>query len=152
MRTEFLNGSFTLQRAFGQCNIHDFKWFSLSILYRCSGQVEHRHKNGTVEVHFPNGSVRTTCPAKEKNDGISEEWSFSDGTNVIQKTNGERLLLLPNGQREVHTNGHKRREYPDGTVKIVYPDGSQESRYANGRVRLKDKDGKLIMDSETIVV
>lgn len=145
MRAEFLNGSFTLQRAFAiiYCSL------SLSCF---SGQIEHRHKDGTVEVHFPNGSVRTTCPAKEKNEGISEEWTFADGTNVIQKTNGERLLLMPNGQREVHTNGHKRREYPDGTIKIVYPDGSQESRYANGRVRLKDKDGKLIMDSETIFV
>lgn len=46
----------------------------------------------------------------------------------------------------------QRREYPDGTVKIVYPDGLQETRYANGRVRLKNKDGELLMDShdETI--
>lgn len=65
---------------------------------------------------------------------------------------GERILLLPNGQKEIHSNSHKRREYPDGTVKIVFPDGSQETRYSNGRVRLKNKEGKLIMDSETISI
>lgn len=37
-------------------------------------------------------------------------------------------------------------------VKMVFPDGSQETRYSNGRVRLKNKDGKLIMDSETISI
>ena len=41
----------------------------------------------------------------------------------------------------------QRREYPDGTLKILYPDGIQETRYSNGRVRVKDKEGKLIMDS-----
>lgn len=117
-----------------------------------SGQTEHRHKDGVIEVHFPNGTVRITNPSREKQDGVCEEWKYPDGTNVILKANGDRVLLLNNGQREIHTNGHKRREYPDGTVKIVYPDGSQESRYSNGRVRLKDKDGKLIMDSETIFV
>lgn len=124
----------------------------IPLFFSHSGQTEHRFKDGTVEVHFPNGSVRITNPYKLKSDGITEEWKYPDGTSVIQKTNGDKLLLLPNGQREVHTNGHKRREYPDGTVKIVYPDGSQESRYSNGRVRLKDKDGKLVMDSETIFV
>lgn len=41
----------------------------------------------------------------------------------------------------------QRREYPDGTVKLVFADGIQETRYANGRIRLKDKDGNLIMDT-----
>ena len=120
--------------------------------FRFSGQKEHRHKDGTVEVYFPNGAVRITNSPHQKSEEIFEEWKYPDGTNVIQKANGDKWLILPNGQREVHTNGHKRREYPDGTVKIVYPDGSQESRYSNGRVRLKDKDGKLVMDSETIFV
>lgn len=79
---------------------------------------------------------------------IAEEWKFADGTTVVQKRDGDKLLTLPNGQREVHTKRHKRREYPDGTVKFVYPDGSQETRYSNGRIRLKDATGKLVMDSE----
>lgn len=120
--------------------------------YIFRGQTEHRYKNGTVEVHFPNRSVRITNPAREQKEGIKEEWKYADGSNAVQLTNGERILMLPNGQREIHANGHKRREYPDGTVKIVYPDGSQETRYSNGRVRLKNKDGKLIMDSETISI
>lgn len=59
----------------------------------------------------------------------------------------ERILLLGNGQREVHTKEHMRREYPDGTVKYLYPDGIQETRYANGRIRIKDADGNLLLDS-----
>lgn len=127
-------------------------FLSIFPLFFFSGQTEHRFKDGIIEIHFPNGSVRITNPEKERNEGIKEEWRYCDGTNVIQLTNNDRILMLPNGQREVHTNGHKRREYPDGTVKIVYPDGSQETRYSNGRVRLKNKEGKLIMDSETISI
>lgn len=40
----------------------------------------------------------------------------------------------------------QRREYPDGTVKTLHNDGRQETRYSNGRVRLKDKDGNVLMD------
>ncbi|XP_015592791.1 centromere protein J isoform X2 [Cephus cinctus] len=114
----------------------------LEILEFPDGQVERRSKNGTVEVSFPDGSVRIL-----QSDG-SERWALPDGTIAETFTNGEKILTLPNGQREVHTKDHKRREYPDGTVKLVYPDGSQETRYASGRVRLKDKDGNLIMDSQ----
>jgi centromere protein J len=32
-------------------------------------------------------------------------------------------------------------------VKTVYPDGRLETRYANGRIRVRDNDGNLIMDS-----
>ncbi|XP_055309031.1 centromere protein J [Sitodiplosis mosellana] len=124
----------------------------LEIFEYPDGQTEHRYKDGKVEIYFPNGTVRICNPAREQQEGIKEEWKYPDGSNAIQMTNGERMLLLPNGQREIHANGHKRREYPDGTVKIVYPDGSQETRYSNGRVRLKNKDGKLIMDSETISI
>ena len=38
------------------------------------------------------------------------------------------------------------REYPDGTVKTVFPDGRQETRYSSGRIRIKDKNGNLIVD------
>lgn len=122
------------------------------LIFFCSGQIEHRHKNGTIEIQFPNRSVRITNPYRERDEGIVEEWKYADGSNVIQMKSGERILLLPNGQKEIHSNNHKRREYPDGTVKIVFPDGSQETRYSNGRVRLKNKEGKLIMDSETISI
>lgn len=110
-----------------------------------SGQTEHRYKDGRVEVHFPNGAVKLTNPADIEND---EEWRYPDGTTASLKKTGEKILSLPNGQKEIHTNDHKRREYPDGTVKIVFLDGSQETRYSNGRVRLKDKDGNLVMDSD----
>lgn len=117
----------------------------LEILEFPSGQVEHRHKNGIVEVHYPNNSIKIVDPKDEHKE---EEWRFPDGTHLLQMRNGDKILSLPNGQKEIHNKLHKRREYPDGTVKIVYPDGSTETRYSNGRIRLKDKDGKLVMDTD----
>ncbi|KAF2882793.1 hypothetical protein ILUMI_23305 [Ignelater luminosus] len=110
-----------------------------------NGQTEKRLKGGHCEIHYPNGIIRQT-----HNDG-TEEVRYPDGTIVTVNLEGERILLLPNGQKEIHTKEHKRREYPDGTIKILYPDGLQETRYANGRVRLKDKHGKLLMDSQNTV-
>lgn len=144
--------SFYLDYFDGNLMVNLFVAFFVCLFWFCSGQIEHRHKNGTVEIRFPNGSVRITNPYRERDEGIVEEWKYADGSNVIQMKSGERMLLLPNGQREIHSNNQKRREYPDGTVKIVFPDGSQETRYSNGRVRLKNKEGKLIMDSETISI
>ncbi|XP_011202988.3 centromere protein J [Bactrocera dorsalis] len=119
----------------------------LEILEFPNGQTEHRYKNGVIEIHLPDNSVKITNPAEKDK---LEEWRFADGTNLIQMRNGDKVLMLPNGQKEIHTKLNKRREYPDGTVKLVYPDGSQETRYSNGRVRLKDKDGNLVMDTERI--
>ncbi|XP_053671331.1 centromere protein J [Anopheles nili] len=116
----------------------------LEILEFPDGQTEHRFKDGSTEVHFPNGSIRTTNPNSAD---IAEEWKYPDGTAVIIRKNDDKEINLPNGQLEIHTQAHKRRIYPDGTVKFVYPDGSQESRYSNGRIRLKDKDGRLISDT-----
>ncbi|XP_058055891.1 centromere protein J [Anopheles bellator] len=109
-----------------------------------NGQREHLFKDGSTEVHFPNGSIRTTNPNSVD---IAEEWKYHDGTTMIIRKNGDKEISLPNGQVEIQTKAHKRRIYPDGTVKYVYPDGSQESRYSNGRVRLKDKDGRLVSDT-----
>ncbi|EDW96402.2 uncharacterized protein Dyak_GE24909 [Drosophila yakuba] len=117
----------------------------LEILEFPNGQTEHRRRDGTVEVHFPNNSIKIVDPSDTEK---LEEWRYADGTHLVQLRNGDKILNLPNGQKEIHTKLNKRREYPDGTVKLVYPDGSQETRYSNGRVRLKDKDGKLIMDTD----
>ncbi|KOC66178.1 Centromere protein J [Habropoda laboriosa] len=113
----------------------------LEILKFANGQVERRLHNGAVEVSFPDGSLRIL-----ESGGI-EKWIQPDGTLIQILTNGEKILTLPNGQREIHTKTHKRREYPDGTMKLIYLDGTQETRYSNGRIRIKDKDGNLLMDS-----
>ena len=60
---------------------------------------------------------------------------------------GTKEILFNTGQKEIHTADYKRREYPDGTVKTVYADGKQETRYPNGRLRIKDKDGNVIVDN-----
>lgn len=98
-----------------------------------------------MDVYFANGSIRMINP---KNEEVAEEWRYTDGTVMVKKMNGDKVLSMPNGQREIHTSEHKRREYPDGTVKIVYPDDSQETRYSNGRIRIKDKAGQLVQDTE----
>ncbi|KAK4878519.1 hypothetical protein RN001_011025 [Aquatica leii] len=105
------------------------------------GQIERRYKTGACEVDYPNNMKR-----KIHADG-TEDIFYPDGT-IVNIQDDKRTITLPNGQKEVHTEDYKRREYPDGTVKTVYPDGTQETRYVNGRVRLKDKYGKLIMDSQ----
>ncbi|EDV92884.1 trichohyalin isoform X2 [Drosophila grimshawi] len=117
----------------------------LEILEFPNGQTEHRKKDGTIEIHFPNNSIKIVDPSDAEK---LEEWRYADGTHLVQLRSGDKILHMPNGQKEIHTKLNKRREYPDGTVKLVYPDGSQETRYSNGRVRLKDKDGKLIMDTD----
>ena len=112
-----------------------------------SGQTEHRYKDGVIEVHYQDGNIRITN--SNSHDDVKEEWRYTDGTNTKIFRNDTKIIQFPNGQREIHTSNHKRREYPDGTVKLVYEDGSQETRYSNGRIRIKDKDGTLISDSES---
>ncbi|KAK5638021.1 hypothetical protein RI129_012316 [Pyrocoelia pectoralis] len=104
------------------------------------GQTERRFQDGMCEIEYPDGIKRKTHP------NSVEEVYFPDGT-IVNINKDEQIMTLPNGQKEVHTSEHKRREYPDGTVKILYPDGTQETRYSSGRIRLKDKHGKLVMDS-----
>jgi centromere protein J len=116
-----------------------FKYFNFS------GQTEHRYKDGTIEIHYPNGHVRFTNP--NWTDDTAEEWRLPDGTNIKILTNETKILTFPNGQREIHSANHKRREYPDGTVKIAYEDGSYETRYSNGRIRIKDSHGNLLSDT-----
>ncbi|CAO1404154.1 unnamed protein product [Diamesa tonsa] len=120
----------------------------LEILEYPDGQTEHRYKDGVIEVHYQDGNIRITNA--NSHDDVKEEWRYTDGTNTKIFRNDTKIIQFPNGQREIHTSNHKRREYPDGTVKLVYEDGSQETRYSNGRIRIKDKDGTLISDSESL--
>lgn len=99
-------------------------------------------------MHYQDGNIRITN--SNSHDDVKEEWRYTDGTNTKIFRNDTKIIQFPNGQREIHTSNHKRREYPDGTVKLVYEDGSQETRYSNGRIRIKDKDGTLISDSESL--
>ncbi|XP_069825890.1 centromere protein J [Dendropsophus ebraccatus] len=107
--------------------------------------------NGQIEKHFPDGKKEITFPDQTiKNlyrDG-REESIFPDGTIITTHPDGTKVIEFDNGQREFHTAQYKRREYPDGTVKTVYTNGQQETKYASGRVRVKDKDGNVIMDTK----
>lgn len=96
-----------------------------------------------------NNSTKSTSNCTSPQSTVSTNQSSPPrARNRAKSSNSEeRVLLLGNGQREVHTKEHMRREYPDGTVKYLYPDGVQETRYANGRIRIKDAEGSLLLDS-----
>lgn len=75
-----------------------------------------------------------------------EDWCA--WTCAASLRDGTKEIHFNTGQREIHTADYKRREYPDGTVKTVYADGRQETRYPTGRLRIKDKDGNVVMDNK----
>ncbi|KAM5289401.1 LOW QUALITY PROTEIN: centrosomal P4.1-associated protein [Ctenodactylus gundi] len=114
----------------------------LEVLHFSSGQIEKHFPDGRKEITFPDQTIKNLFA-----DG-QEESIFPDGTIVRVQCNGNKIIQFNNGQRELHTAQFKRREYPDGTVKTVYTNGHQETKYTSGRVRVKDKDGNVLMDTE----
>ncbi|XP_040596609.1 centromere protein J [Mesocricetus auratus] len=114
----------------------------LEVLHFSSGQIEKHFPDGRKEITFPDQTVKNLFA-----DG-QEESIFPDGTIVRVQRDGNKIIEFNNGQRELHTAQFKRREYPDGTVKTVYANGHQETKYTSGRVRVKDKDGNVLMDTE----
>ncbi|XP_008822575.1 centromere protein J isoform X2 [Nannospalax galili] len=114
----------------------------LEVLRFSSGQIEKHFPDGRKEITFPDQTIKNLFA-----DG-QEESIFPDGTIVRVQRDGNRIIEFNNGQRELHTAQFKRREYPDGTVKTVYTNGHQETKYTSGRVRVKDKDGNVLMDTE----
>ncbi|KAG8524703.1 Centromere protein J, partial [Galemys pyrenaicus] len=127
------------------------------IYYYAAAQTTHTTYPEGLEVlhfskkHFPDGRKEITFPDQTiKNlfaDG-QEESIFPDGTVVRVQRDGSKIIEFNNGQRELHTAQFKRREYPDGTVKTVYTNGHQETKYTSGRIRVKDKDGNVLMDTK----
>ncbi|XP_023981569.2 centromere protein J-like, partial [Physeter macrocephalus] len=114
----------------------------LEVLHFSSGQIEKHFPDGRKEITFPDQTIKNLFA-----DG-QEESIFPDGTIVRGQRDGNKIIEFNNGQRELHTAQFKRREYPDGTVKTVYTNGLQETKYSSGRVRVKDKDGNVLMDTK----
>ncbi|KAM9300407.1 centrosomal P4.1-associated protein [Morus bassanus] len=114
----------------------------LEVLHFSNGQIEKHYPDGKKEITFPDQTIKNLFT-----DG-QEESIFPDGTIVRIQRDGSKTIEFNNGQRELHTSQFKRREYPDGTVKTVYLNGQQETKYVSGRVRVKDKDGNIIMDTK----
>ncbi|XP_038646720.1 centromere protein J-like [Scyliorhinus canicula] len=107
-----------------------------------NNQIEKHYPDGKKEILFPDQTVKHLFP-----DG-HEKSIFPDGTIVNLQKNGDKMIEFNNGQREIHTSQYKRREYPDGTIKTVYSNGRQETKYSTGRVRIKDKEGNIILDKK----
>ncbi|XP_078078204.1 centrosomal P4.1-associated protein isoform X2 [Mustelus asterias] len=114
----------------------------LEVLQFPSNQMEKHYPDGRKEITFADQTIKYLFT-----DG-HEESVFPDGTIIRTQPDGNKIIEFNNGQREIHTSNYKRREYPDGTVKTVYLNGQQETRYSSGRVRIKDKEGNVIMDSK----
>ncbi|XP_037655610.1 centromere protein J isoform X2 [Choloepus didactylus] len=114
----------------------------LEVLHFSSGQIEKHFPDGRKEITFPDQTIKNLFA-----DG-QEESIFPDGTIVRVQCDGNKIIEFNNGQRELHTAQFKRREYPDGAVKTVYANGHQETKYTSGRIRVKDKDGNVLMDTK----
>uniref|UniRef100_A0A8C8DJ17 Centromere protein J C-terminal domain-containing protein n=1 Tax=Oryzias sinensis TaxID=183150 RepID=A0A8C8DJ17_9TELE len=112
----------------------------LEVLHFPNNQTEKHFPDGRKEITFPDQTVKNLFP-----DG-REESVLTDGTIIRVNMDGIKEIHFNTGQKEVHTADFKRREYPDGTVKTVYNDGRQETRYPTGRVRIKDREGNVIVD------
>ncbi|XP_052422422.1 centromere protein J isoform X2 [Carassius gibelio] len=114
----------------------------MEVLQFPNNQTEKHFPDGRKEITFPDQTIKTLYP-----DG-REESVLTDGTIIQLNPDGSKVIQFNTGQREIHTADFKRREYPDGTVKTVYSDGRQETQYPTGRVRLKDAEGHVIMDTK----
>ncbi|KGL80370.1 Centromere protein J, partial [Tinamus guttatus] len=114
----------------------------LEVLQFPTGQIEKHYPDGRKEITFPDQTIKNLFL-----DG-QQESILPDGTIVRVQRDGSKTIEFNNGQRELHTAQFKRREYPDGTVKTVYMNGHQETKYISGRIRVKDKDGNIIMDTK----
>ncbi|XP_073330060.1 centrosomal P4.1-associated protein [Pagrus major] len=113
----------------------------MEVLHFPNNQTEKHFPDGRKEITFPDQTVKNLFPNGR------EESVLTDGTIIQVNPDGTKEILFNTGQKEIHTADYKRREYPDGTVKTVYTDGKQETRYPNGRLRIKDKDGNVIVDN-----
>ncbi|KAM9805020.1 centrosomal P4.1-associated protein [Neosynchiropus ocellatus] len=112
----------------------------MEVLHFPNNQTEKHFPDGRKIITFPDQTVKNLFP-----DG-REKSVLTDGTVINVSPDGTREIHFNTGQKEIHTADYKRREYPDGTVKTVFSDGRQDTRYPNGRVRVKDKDGNIILD------
>ncbi|XP_044222439.1 centromere protein J isoform X2 [Thunnus albacares] len=113
----------------------------IEVLHFPNNQTEKHFPDGRKEITFPDQTVKNLFPNGR------EESVLTDGTIIQVNPDGTKEIHFNTGQKEVHTADYKRREYPDGTVKTVYTDGRQETRYPTGRLRIKDKDGNVILDN-----
>ncbi|XP_051260860.1 centromere protein J isoform X2 [Dicentrarchus labrax] len=113
----------------------------MEVLHFPNNQTEKHFPDGRKEITFPDQTVKNLFPNGR------EESVLTDGTIIQVNPDGTKEIHFNTGQKEIHTADYKRREYPDGTVKTVYTDGRQETCYPTGRLRIKDKDGNVIVDN-----
>lgn len=109
------------------------------------GHIQHNYPNGKKEIIYSDRTVHNIYP------NGTEETKLNRG-DIISCADGTKIIDYKNGQKEIRTSNYKRREFPDGSVKIFYNSGRLETRYSDGRVRIKDKEGKILFDTKYINV
>ncbi|TKS67682.1 Centromere protein J [Collichthys lucidus] len=114
----------------------------MEVLHFPNNQTEKHFPDGRKEITYPDQTVKNLFPNGR------EESVLTDGTIIQVNPDGTKEIHFNTGQKEIHTADYKRREYPDGTVKTVYTDGRQETHYPTGRLRIKDKDGNIVVDNK----
>ncbi|CDS40421.1 centromere protein j [Echinococcus multilocularis] len=112
--------------------------------YASDGAVKSTLPDGAKEIVYKDPAHYRTVATQSV---VVGESNLPDGMSVQIFLNGDKIISLPNGQKEFHCTKFKRRIYPDGTVKTVFRDGRQETRYASGRIRIKDNEGNLLVDT-----
>ncbi|KAH9287146.1 Centromere protein J [Echinococcus granulosus] len=112
--------------------------------YASDGAVKSTLPDGAKEIVYKDPAHYRTVATQSV---VVGESNLPDGMSVQIFLNGDKIISLPNGQKEFHCAKFKRRIYPDGTVKTVFKDGRQETRYASGRIRIKDNEGNLLVDT-----
>ncbi|XP_029981433.1 centromere protein J isoform X2 [Sphaeramia orbicularis] len=149
MKVTFFNGD-TKQITADQRVIYFYSGTKTTHITYPDGMEVLHFPNNQTEKHFPDGRKEITYPdqtVKNLFPNGQEESVLSDGTVIQVNPDGSKEIHFNTGQKEIHTPDYKSREYPDGTVKTVYSDGRQETHYPTGRVRVKDKDGNVILDN-----
>uniref|UniRef100_A0A3B4ZME4 Centromere protein J n=1 Tax=Stegastes partitus TaxID=144197 RepID=A0A3B4ZME4_9TELE len=139
-----------------ECNEANEPESAQEVITHPDGKIEKVLVSGDRLIVFPNGTRKEVSPENlerthaawgEHANSTQNDPGCSYWVRTGDLLDGTKEIHFNTGQKEIHTADYKRREYPDGTVKTVYSDGRQETRYPTGRLRIKDKDGNVILDN-----
>eukprot|EP00794_Sanderia_malayensis_P014387 gene14387-15884_t len=114
------------------------------------GKVERILSNGSREITFPNGTIKTIDPTNQNvvvsffngdmkqilaDERVVYYYAESKTTHTTCK-DGLEMFEFSNGQVEKHyPNGRKEIIYPDKTVKCIFVNGAEETVFADGTIQ-----------------
>ncbi|XP_078488751.1 uncharacterized protein LOC100178680 [Ciona intestinalis] len=99
-------------------------------------------ENGSVQIKFTNGDIKTTFP-----DGTVTYLYIASGTKHTTHPNGLQIIEFNNNQVERHfPDGSKHVSFEDGSSKMVKLDGTEETIFPDGTVMLVKENGEKIVE------